>query len=48
LVNLPANVSGPLDPNATLTDPGTQFVEQIAAAATKASDILCDMFGALF
>lgn len=48
LVNLPANASGPLDANASLTDSGTQFVEQIAAAAIKASDILCNIFEALF
>ena len=48
LVNMPANTTGPLDPNITLTNSGLQLVERVAGAATGAANILCDMFGALF
>lgn len=48
MVNLPANASGPLDPDITLTDSGVQLVQNLAITATRASDILCDMFEALF
>jgi len=48
LVNLPANASGPLDPNITMTDSGLQFVESVAGAAVGAGNILCDMFQTLF
>jgi hypothetical protein len=48
LVTLPANATGPLDSNITLTDPGAQFVKDIAVAAIRAGNILCDMFEALF
>jgi hypothetical protein len=48
LVSLPANASGPLDSNITLTGPGAQFVGDIAVTAIRAGNILCDMFEALF
>jgi hypothetical protein len=48
LVNMPANASGPLDPNITMTDSGLLFVQRIAGAAVGAANILCDMFEALF
>ena len=48
LVSLPVNATEPLDPNITLTGSGLQFLEDIAVAATRAGDILCDMFQALF
>ena len=48
LVSLPVNATGPLDPNITLSGSGLQFVEDIAVAATRSGDILCDMFQALF
>jgi len=48
LVSLPTNATGPLDPNATLTGSGLQFVEDIAVAATRAGDMLSDVFRVLF
>jgi len=48
MINLPANSSGPLDPNITLTNSGVEFVNHIAAAAAQASSILCDTLEALF
>ena len=48
LVSLPSNVTGPLDPNITLTSSGLQFVRDIAVAATRAGDMLCDVFQVLF
>lgn len=48
IVNLPPNVSGPLDPNATLTGGGAYLAESMTAAALNAANILCDMFEALF
>jgi hypothetical protein len=48
LVNMPANASGPLDGNITMTTTGLQFVEQVAGVAVGAGNILCNMFGALF
>ena len=48
LVTLPANTSGPLDPNATLTGAGSSLVQDIATAALNTANILCDTFEALF
>lgn len=48
LVILPANCTGPLDPNATLTDAGTSLTWDMTAAALNAANILCDTFESLF
>jgi hypothetical protein len=48
LVNMPANASGPLDGNITMTSSGFQFVQQMASVAVGAGNILCDVFGTLF
>ena len=48
VVHMPANASGPLDPNITMTSSGLHLVESIAGTAVGAGNILCDMFGALF
>jgi hypothetical protein len=48
LINMPANASGPLDPNITLTGSGLEFISDIAVAATKASSIMSTTFAALF
>jgi hypothetical protein len=48
IVNMPANATGPLDTNITITSSGLQFVDRIAGAAVGAASIMCDMFGALF
>lgn len=39
-VNMPANVSGPLDPNITLTGPGVELVHQLAQVAISWSGTL--------
>ena len=45
-VNVPANATGPLDPNVTLTTAGTELVEYIATIASKAMDMICAIFQA--
>ena len=47
-VSIPANASGPLDPNITMTAPGAELVRHVAAAAVNASNILCNVFEVLF
>jgi len=47
-VSVPANASGPLDPNITLTQTGTDLVNYIASWSVHSSDILCVILDALF
>jgi len=47
-VNVPANATGPLDPNTTLTTGGTDLVGYIATLATEAVNILCTIVRTLF
>lgn len=47
-VELPANATGPLDPNATLTASGSDLVGYIASALVRASDIMCVAVDTLF
>ena len=47
-VSVPADASGPLDPNITLTASGTSLVQYLASAAFYASDMICDVFGTLY
>ncbi|MCX5991001.1 MAG: hypothetical protein NTZ04_01505 [Chloroflexi bacterium] len=39
-VNVPANASGPLDPNITLTGPGVELVHELARTAISWSATL--------
>jgi hypothetical protein len=47
-VSMPANATGPLDPNITLTATGTDLAQYLASAAVHTSDIVCVVVGALF
>jgi len=47
-VTLPANVTGPLDPSATLTDGGTTFIHNMATIALTVTHLLCDIADGLF
>jgi hypothetical protein len=47
-VNMPANATGPLDANITLTVYGTHLVENIATFATEFANMVVTIFGTLF
>jgi hypothetical protein len=47
-VNVPANATGPLDSNITLTTCGTDLVEQIGTLAVSLGDILSIIAQSLF
>ena len=47
-VVLPANASGPYDPNIVLTTSGSDMVAYLASSAIRASDIVCAVIGILF
>ena len=47
-VELPFEYSGPLDPSINLTSSGSSLIQQIAAAATMFSDLVCDVLSGLF
>jgi hypothetical protein len=47
-VNVPANATGPLDPNITLTTAGSGLVESIAKLAVSLGDILSTIVQTLF
>ncbi len=47
-VSMPANASGPLDPNITLTQPGTDLVNYVASSAIHWGKILSVILEALF
>lgn len=47
-VSMPANASGPLDPNITLTQTGTDLVDYMASSAIHWGHILCVILDALF
>jgi hypothetical protein len=47
-VGIPANASGPLDPNITLTETGTHLVQYLASFAAQASNMICAVLDALF
>jgi hypothetical protein len=47
-VTIPANATGPLDPNITLTQTGTDLVKYLVSSATHSSDIMCVILDALF
>lgn len=41
LVSMPANATGPLDPNITLTETGTNLVQYLQSSAAQAGNIVC-------
>ena len=47
-IQMPANASGPLDPNITLTDTGTNLVQYLASSAAQTCDMVCVIVDALF
>lgn len=47
-VNVPANATGPLDPNITLTTAGSGLVESIAKLAVSLGDFLSTVVQTLF
>ena len=47
-VNVPANATGPLDPNITMTTSGTDLVGSIATLAVSLGDILSTIAHTLF
>ena len=47
-VSVPANATGPLDPNITLTMAGSGLVESIATLAVSLGDILSTIVQTLF
>jgi hypothetical protein len=47
-VNMPANATGPLDPNITLTTCGADLVENIAKLAVSLGDILSTIVHTMF
>jgi len=47
-VNVPANATGPLDPNITLTTCGTDLVEYIGTLAIEATNFLSTVAMTLF
>jgi len=47
-VSMPANATGPLDPNVTLTQTGTDLVGYMVSSAVHSSDIMCVILDALF
>ena len=47
-VSMPANATGPLDPNITLTETGTDLVQYLQSAAVQAGDIVCVVVNSLF
>ena len=47
-VSMPANATGPLDPNITLTETGTDLVQYLQSSAVQAGDIVCVVVDALF
>ena len=40
-VSMPANATGPLDPNITLTQTGTDLVQYLLSSAVHTSDMVC-------
>jgi len=47
-VNIPANATGPLDPNVTLTTTGISLVGYIGTLATETANLLCTIARTLF
>ena len=47
-VSMPANATGPLDPNITLTATGTDLVQYLQSSVVHTSDIVCVVLDALF
>ena len=47
-VSMPANATGPLDPNITLTETGTDLVQYLQSAAVQAGNIACVVVSSLF
>ena len=47
-VSMPANATGPLDPNVTLTSTGTDLVKYLQSSVVRTSDIVCVVLDALF
>jgi hypothetical protein len=47
-VNMPANATGPLDPNITLTTCGADLVENIAKLAVSLGDFLSTIVHTMF
>lgn len=47
-VSIPANATGPLDPNISLTGTGTDLVQYLQSSAVHAGDILCVVVNSLF
>ena len=47
-ISIPANASGPLDPNITLTETGTDLVQYLASSAVHTGNIVCVVLDALF
>lgn len=47
-IDMPENASGPLDPNITLTQAGTDLTGYIASSVVHASDIICVIVDTLF
>jgi hypothetical protein len=47
-VSMPANATGPLDPNITLTATGSDLVQYLQSSVVRTSDIVCVVLDALF
>lgn len=47
-VSIPANATGPLDPNATLTQAGNSLAAYIASSTVHWSDMICVTVESLF